>query len=217
MFACETMRIRWHGHACFEVSDGATVITDPHDGVQIGLPPPSVKGDIVLVSHNHFDHNCSNIVKGGPKIVKTAGDFSERGIQIKGVDTFHDEAEGAKRGKNIMFKFVMDGISFLHAGDLGHSLSGATAQKLGNVDILFVPVGGIFTVGPDDAWKVVNAVKPKVTVPMHFRTVGLNLSIQPVEPFLSKAKKDCMVRVGNEHMFEKSDLPNQMELWVFSL
>ena len=136
------LQIRWHGHACFEVTNDITLVTDPHDGKSIGIPAPSgVAGDIILVSHDHYDHNSvKNVEKEGSKVITDERKRNIMNVDIQGVESFHDEAGGAKRGKNIIFKFTMEDISFCHLGDLGHDLDEDTVQKIGNVDILFIPI-----------------------------------------------------------------------------
>lgn len=124
---------------------------------------------------------------------------------------------GAKRGDNILFKFTLGGINFCHLGDLGHVLDGDLLKQIGNVDILFVPVGNVFTIGPKEAWEVIHTIKPAVAIPMHYRVGGLSLSIKPVEPFLDFVDEDSIVRVGNEIDFESEDLPGEFEVWVFTL
>lgn len=212
------MKIRWHGHACFEISDGKTIVTDPHDGKSIGIAPPVVKADIVLVSHNHFDHNCTRIVKGeNIKVVSSPGNKKIGEAQITGIPSYHDEVKGAKRGENIIFKFVLDNITFCHLGDLGHVPDDEIIEKIGVVDVLFVPVGGTFTINGEKAYSVVQKIRPKIAVPMHYRVGGLSLSIQGSEGFLKKAKRVNVNRVGNEMDFEKEDLPDETEIWSFSL
>ena len=151
------------------------------------------------------------------KCVTKAGNQTVRDIPILGVATWHDEEEGRKRGQNIVFRFEVDGLRLCHLGDLGQSLDDSQAEKIGPVDILFIPVGGTFTLDADMAWKVVKKLKPGVVVPMHFRIGGLSLSIAPVDVFLAKAKKDSIVKVGNEVELSKDDLPDEQEIWVFSL
>jgi L-ascorbate metabolism protein UlaG (beta-lactamase superfamily) len=212
--------IRWHGHSCFEIGDEneITIITDPHDGKSIGIKQPVVVGDIVLMSHDHFDHNCERIVQGlDKKLVTKAGNHTIKGIPITGIASFHDEEEGKKRGENIIFKFELEGLRFCHLGDLGELLDEGQLSKIGEVDVLFIPVGGTFTLDAKGAWKVIKAVKPRVIIPMHFRVGGLSLSIAPVEGFLEKAKQDLIVKVGNEMELAKEDLPDEQEIWVFSL
>jgi L-ascorbate metabolism protein UlaG (beta-lactamase superfamily) len=137
-------------------------------------------------------------------------------IEIYGVDSFHDEDKGAKRGSNIMYKFKVDGIKFCHLGDLGHDIDDEITEKIGEVDILFVPIGGTFTVDDKSAWKVINKIKPKIIVPMHYKIGGLSLPIAGLDPFLSQTKKKVM-HVGNEIEIEKEDLPSETEIWTFTL
>ena len=214
------MLIRWHGHSCFEIcsDDDTTVVTDPHDGKSIGIKPPMVASNIVLMSHDHFDHNCERIVQGlDKKPVTKAGAHNVKGIPILGVASFHDEEEGKKRGQNVIFRFEVDGFSLCHLGDLGQMLDDDQVEKIGSVDILFVPVGGTFTLDASMAWKVVKKLRPRVIIPMHFRIGGLSLSIAPVDEFLAKAKADNVVKVGNEIEMTEEDMPEEQEVWVFSL
>jgi L-ascorbate metabolism protein UlaG (beta-lactamase superfamily) len=212
--------IRWHGHSCFEIGDEneITIVTDPHDGKSIGIKQPQVVGDIVLMSHDHFDHNCERIVQGlDKKLVTKAGTQTVKGIPITGVSSFHDEEEGKKRGENIIFRFELEGVRFCHLGDLGELLDEGQLSKIGEVDVLFIPIGGTFTLDAKGAWKVIKAIKPRVIIPMHFRVGGLSLSIAPVEGFLEKAKPESVVKVGNEIELTREDLPEEQEVWVFSL
>ena len=210
------LQIRWHGHACFEITNNVTLVTDPHDGKSIGIPAPSVTGDIILMSHDHYDHNSvKSVEKTGSKVVTDGRKRTIAGIDICGFESFHDECCGEKRGKNVIFKFTYDEITFCHLGDLGHIPTTHQTEKLGTVDILFVPIGDVFTIGAQDAWKTIKLLQPKVAIPMHYRVGGLSLSIQPIEPFLEQAEK--VERVGNEIDFEESDIPDGTEIWNFTL
>ena len=210
------MRVVWHGHACFEVNDGVTIVTDPHDGEQVGLAPPSVEADIVLISHDHYDHNCGHVVKGDPKIINRSLDESVMGTHMRSFETYHDEVKGQKRGRNRIYLFEMEGIRFLHLGDLGHLLADDLVSTIGRVDVLFVPVGSVFTIGGEAGWRTVNQIKPRVAVPMHYWVKGLSLSIRPLEDFLDVVDVP-ITKVGNEVTFEKEDLPESTEVWVFNL
>ncbi len=211
------LQIRWHGHACWEITDDITVVTDPHDGRSIGIPAPSVAGDIILISHDHYDHNSvKSVEKEGSKVVTDERKRNIENVEIKGIQAFHDECSGEKRGKNIIYKFVIDGVTFCHLGDLGHDLDEGQIQQIGDVDILFVPVGGTFTVDAKQAWDIIEKIRPKITIPMHYKIGGLSLPIASIDPFLEK-NKHRLLKVGNEIDIEKEDLPTEPEVWTFTL
>lgn len=212
------MRIRWHGHACFEIENQKVIVTDPHDGKSIGIRAPQVKGEIILISHDHFDHNAVRIVeKEDSEVVKEPGDFTFDGVKVQGFSTYHDKHEGERRGENIVYRFESDGISFCHLGDLGHMLSDEMVEKIQPVDFLFIPIGGTFTIEPEEAVEVIEKIDPSIAVPMHFKIGGLSLDIKNVEPFLSHYREEKIHKVGVELDFIHSDLPESTEVWVFSL
>lgn len=212
------LQIRWHGHSCFEITNELTLVTDPHDGKSIGIPAPNVQGDIILLSHDHFDHSSGIkiVEKEGSKIVTDVRKRTISNIEISGFESFHDENFGSKRGSNIIYKFIMDGMKFCHLGDLGHELDDNTVQKIGSVDILFIPVGGNFTIDDKKAWNVIKKIKPKIIIPMHYKIGGLSISIAGLDPFLEQAKNK-VIYVGNEIDIEKEDLPSEPEVWAFTL
>lgn len=211
------VKIRWHGHACFEITNDVTLVTDPHDGRSIGLHSPNVTSDIILVSHNHYDHNSiKSVEKDGSKIVSDERKRTISNVQINGFESYHDESHGEKRGKNLIFKFILNDITFCHLGDLGHLLDEKTIRQIAEIDILFIPIGGTYTVDSEQAWDVVNAIKPKITIPMHYKIEGLSLPIAGVDPFLEK-NKHKILKVGNEIDIEKEELPGEQEVWVFTL
>lgn len=213
------LRIRWHGHACFEIGGSVTVVTDPHDGKSLGIAPPHAQADLVLVSHDHFDHNCVRAVQGKETCVISKPVMTvEKGVRVEGIQAAHDTSGGSKRGGITIYKFELDGVTFCHLGDLGHRLDDDAIDRIGPLDFLFIPVGDVFTIGPNIAKEVVDAVGPKVAVPMHYRVPGLGLSIKGVDNFLSLCSKPQIVKVGNEVEFAPEDLPQRgsTEIWVFS-
>ena len=213
------MRIRWQGHSCFEIGGSVTIVTDPHDGKSIGIAPPNAKADLVLISHDHFDHNCVNIVsRPDTTVIKKPVMTVERGVRVEGLTAAHDSSGGAKRGQITIYKFELDGTTFCHLGDIGHRLDETTVDRIGPVDFLFVPVGDVLTIGPDAAKAIVDSLAPKVAIPMHYRMPGMTLSIQPVQNFLRLCDQGKVVRVGNEVDFSEEDLPEKgTEIWVFSV
>jgi len=211
------LQIRWHGHSCWEITNDKTLVTDPHDGKSIGIQAPSVMGDIILVSHDHYDHNSVKTVeKTDSKIITDERKRNINNVEIMGIPSFHDESHGAKRGSNIIYKFKMDGIRFCHLGDLGHELDENTVDEIGEVDVLFIPIGGTFTVDDQQAWNVINMIKPRIVIPMHYKIGGLSLPIAGIDPFLEHNKYRVMP-VGNEIEINKDDLPEETEVWTFTL
>lgn len=203
-------------HSCFEINDQATVVMDPHDGRSIGVKPPSLRADVVTISHDHFDHNAVRVIKGDYVVVKDVAPKIIKGVAIRGITGFHDDVDGEKRGRMNIFHLTLNGVRFCHLGDLGHMLTEAQLKELGKVDVLFVPVGGVFTIDGAQAQRLVQAINPRVAIPMHFRVGGLSMSIHNADGFLKGLPEDQIVRVGNEVEFEADDLPERTEYWVFS-
>src|SRR3989338_4498612 len=138
------MDIKYLGHASFLLrSNTAKVITDPFDPKAVGLSFSKLPADIVSCSHGHDDHYFLDRIEGDPLVITLAGEYEKKGVRITGYDSFHDEADGSKRGKNVIYKIEIEDISILHLGDLGHTLSDELVEEIDVVDILLIPVGGI--------------------------------------------------------------------------
>ncbi len=211
----KVIRIRWHGHACFEIANGKIIVIDPHDGTSIGIPPPKVKADIILITHEHFDHNQARVVeKPESVVVRESKELGE--IKIEAINAFHDKSNGMKRGEIKIFKIEYGGMKFCHLSDLGHPLDDETIAKIGSVDILFIPVGGVFTIDAKEAAEISRKVKTKVIVPMHYKIEGLSLPIERIDDFLEIIEFPVRY-VANEIEIEREDLPSEKEVWVFSL
>lgn len=180
------MKIKWLGHACFIIEcAGQVIVCDPFDD-RLGYPPVRGQADIVTVSHDHYDHNAAGLLAGQPLIVKQAGEFQAGDIKICGIESFHDQQEGSQRGNNIIFKITAENLNLVHLGDLGHILKPQQIDQLGRVDILLIPVGGVYTVDAGGAREIVEQVKPSIVIPMHYKTPAISLPIAPVEAFISK-------------------------------
>jgi len=209
------MRITYHGHSCFEITGCLNLVIDPHDGDSLGLMRPSVVGDVVAVTHEHFDHNKVEAVSAPhTQIVKGEGEFEFSGLKITGIGAFHDGVKGRRLGRVTMYRFTMDGITCLHAGDLGEIPGEDMLEKIGKIDILFLPVGGKFTLDSERAIEVMSLIKPSVTVPMHYHLPGLTLEIDGVKPFLEGVGLP-VYRPGHAIDFDREDLPEEREIWVF--
>ncbi len=184
------MKIKWLGHSSFivESRDGTRIITDPfeagsYDGA-VGYDPIQDRADVVTISHDHADHNAVDTVDGEPEVVRGAEERSVSGIGIRGINTYHDENRGQDRGRNTIFVMEVDGVKVAHLGDLGHLLSAEEIRKLGQIDVLLAPVGGYYTIGPEEAKKVAEGLGAKIIIPMHYKTDALGFPIQPVDDFL---------------------------------
>ena len=211
------MKIKYLAHASFLIVgvDGTTILTDPYESGSyngaIAYKPITDKPDIIVVSHDHSDHNATHTISGNPLIIKTSA--QAKGISFETFSTYHDEAKGNKRGKNNIVLFSLDDIKLCHAGDLGHPLTAAQAEMIGDVDILFLPVGGYFTIDGSDADKVVEILNPKIVIPMHYKTPGIGFPIAPVESFIGG--KNNVERPGYSILsFEKPDLPENTKIIV---
>lgn len=211
------MKVKWLGHACFLITSesGLKIITDPYIQERgIKYSPIDESADIVTVSHDHFDHNNVAAVKGNPEVVTGSGTKTVKGIQFKGVATHHDETKGSQRGDNVVFCFSIDGIKVCHLGDLGHRLSKQEITEIGAVDILLVPVGGFFTIDAKTATQVCEDLKPKVIIPMHFKTAKcVDFPITQVDDFLA-GKPNVKRLNSSETDFKASQLPETTEIVV---
>jgi len=193
-----------------------SVIFDPFKGT--GLPEPKAKADIVLCSHSHSDHNNAGAVLHDRSVVLEGftGTKQIDSVSIRGVATFHDDAQGDKRGRNSVYIVGLDDITFCHLGDLGQALSPSQIGEIGAVDILFVPVGGFYTIGPEEARKVMDSLKPGMTVPMHYRMHGMSATfdkLSTVEDFVRKS--DNAKRLdGPSFTVTKADLAEKAQIVI---
>jgi L-ascorbate metabolism protein UlaG (beta-lactamase superfamily) len=212
------MTIKFLGHASFLLTsqDGLRIITDPYkpgcfDG-GIKYDPITEEADIVTISHEHDDHNCTDI-QGNPVFVRGAGKKELKGVPIEGTDVFHDTSGGKERGANTVFKMTIDGIKIVHLGDLGHPLSDQAVKNIGAVDILFVPVGGYFTIDAAAAETVIEKLNPKIVVPMHFKTEKCGFPIASVNEF---TKNKQIKEFDSEFEMNKENLPGIITTYVLT-
>ncbi len=212
------MKVKWLGHAAFLITseDGVKILTDPFEtGAYnaIHYRPILETAEVVTVSHDHADHNYTARVMGSPQILKSPGEYEVDGVPFKGIATHHDTSQGQERGNNIVFAFTVDGMRVCHVGDLGHQLTDAQLKELGEVDVLLVPVGGNFTVDAQGATHLCEKIKPKVVVPMHFKTERCALPIADVEGFL-QGKTNAKRLDSSEVVLRKEDLPQETQIIV---
>lgn len=187
----KAMDIVFLGHSSFRIKGkGASLITDPYDSEMVGFKFPSVEANIVTISHEHKDHNQAQLVGNVRKIVRGPGEYEILGISILGISSFHDSKKGEERGTNTIYVFEMEDLRLCHLGDLGHDLPEDILEAIGDIDILIVPVGGEYTIGPSVAVKIVQDIEPKIIIPMHYLMEGLNQEVfaklLPLDSFLKE-------------------------------
>jgi len=213
------MKVKWLGHATFLVTSnsGTTILIDPYEAGgynnAIGYGPISEEADVVLVTHEHGDHNNVKAAKGNPTVIRGVGTHSAKGLTFKGVATYHDKSQGKERGPNTVFIFEVDGVNVCHAGDLGHLLTEEQVKEIGEVDLFLVPVGGRATLDAQEATDVAAQIKARVIVPMHFKTPKLGFPFAPVDDFLQG--KSNVRRAGSAEIeLKKEGLPASPEVVV---
>lgn len=184
------MQIVWKGHACFfitasmEKHSQVKIVFDPYDE-SIGLKLPSMEADLVLVSHGHPDHNNAKAIKKEPFIASSPGEYEVKGVFVKGIPSFHDNSKGKERGRNTIYIVDAEDMRLCHLGDLGQSeLTSEQVDQIGEVDILFVPVGGTYTIDAKEAAHVVSQIEPKIVVPMHYALPNVKAKLADVGQFL---------------------------------
>lgn len=215
------MKITYLGHATFLLESGSTtILIDPYDE-KVGYPMPKVTPTVVLISHEHGDHNHLAMAGGRPRVIRGLADGKGRsitekadGITITTVPTYHDGSKGQERGHNTVFIVEAEGLRVVHLGDLGHPLDDASAKAIGHPDVLMLPVGGHYTIDAAQAHDVVSRLHPGVAIPMHYKTeVNAGSPIGPVDAFL---RTGTSKQAGHTVTVEKGAAPKASEVWVMS-
>lgn len=212
------MDISWYGQSMFKLKGKAgTAVIDPFDPQFIGLKfPKDLEAQVVLSTHRHGDHSNTKEIAGHPLVVDGPGEYEVSGITVVGIQTFHDKSEGSERGKNTIYSLSMDGLNIVHLGDLGHVLTEEQAGLINTeVDILMVPVGGVFTIDAEDAAKVVAQLEPKIVIPMHYKLPELKVEIEGVESFLKEMGAEAIAPVP-KLTITKDKLPDETTVVLLS-
>ena len=179
------MDVTWLGHGCFRLRGrGAAVVTDPYPP-SIGLKLQRLDGDLVTVSHEHENHNYTQVMRDAYEI-RGPGEYEVAGVSVIGVPTFHDAEKGAKHGRNTVYLIEIDDVRVCHLGDLGHRLDDAEAEAISSPDVLLVPVGGNTAINAAQAAEVVRQLEPRFVVPMHYAIPGLKLQLDTLDRFLKE-------------------------------
>ncbi len=216
------MDIYWGGQALIRIKGKhSAVVIDPFDQEYTGLKlPKDLIGDLVLVTHDHQDHNAWSGIKsatGQPAMMfDKPGEYEVSGVVVTGVSSFHDNEQGAERGINTIFHIMQDGMNLVHLGDLGQSaLTEEQLAQIGSVDILFIPVGGLYTIDAKVASNIVSQLEPSIIIPIHYKIEGLKFDLAGVEGFLKEMGAENVV-VQQKLSINKDKLPEEPEVVVLS-
>jgi L-ascorbate metabolism protein UlaG (beta-lactamase superfamily) len=177
--------VTWLGHGCFRLRGrGAAVVTDPYPPA-IGLKLQRLEANLVTVSHEHENHNYTQVVRDAYEI-RGPGEYEVAGVSVIGVPSYHDAEKGARHGRNTIYLIEIDDVRVCHLGDLGSALDDAEAEATSAPDVLLVPVGGRTVINAAQAAQVVRQLEPRFVVPMHYAIPGLKLELDPLDRFLKE-------------------------------
>lgn len=216
------MDIYWYGQACFKLKGKNTsVIIDPFDPEFTGLKlPKDLSSDVVLVSHEHRDHNNAGAVVaangGKPMVFERPGEYEVGGAVITGINSFHDNVNGAERGTNTIFHLLFDNLDIVHLGDLGQAkLTEEQVAAIGQTDILLIPVGDQYTINSKVASDIVSQLEPRIIIPMHYKIEGLKFELEGIEGFLKEMGAENAVSQP-KFSITKEKLPDEPQVIVLS-
>ena len=190
------MKIKWWGHSSFFIEhEGIKIITDPYDD---SLPYKKItdKADYVTVSHGHFDHSATDSLPGNFEVINSRDGLENSEINIEAIKSYHDSHQGEDRGDNLIYLITIGDKKICHLGDLGHLLDDKIIDKLQNIDLLLIPVGGNYTIDAEKAFKIAKKIDPKTIIPMHFQTDILDFPIQGVNEFTDEFDQDKVEFTG---------------------
>jgi len=216
--------VRWYGQSAFLLEGEQSVFIDPFGdmgamstrGLEFRYPLiDDVRADLLLVTHEHFDHNGVEAIGGDPVVIRSAGTHESPVGEVVAIASEHDDVAGTARGSNVIMCFSVGGVRFCHLGDLGQAaLRPEQVEAIGSVDVLFLPVGGGPTIGGESAADVVRALQPRLVVPMHFRTEAVNF-LDPPDAFL-EALGAPVVRLETNELVAEDALASGEQVALFS-
>lgn len=208
------MIIQWFGHSYFRVDTKNKIIAiDPYSESSTGLKPSRFKADLLLITHQHEDHNNKSVIMGDPLVLEGPGEIETGGIFIEGIHSFHDKKQGKTRDSNTIYLIKSEGVTFCHLGDLGEKdLKEEALEKVANVDILLVPIGGNYTIDYEEAVSLINQIEPKIIIPMHYALPQLKIKLDPLDKFIKAISKKP--EVLDKLVIRKTQLPKETKLIV---
>ena len=207
-------KIYWAGQSCFQISvsnskdHSADIVIDPFEE-STGLKLPNLSADILLVTHQHNDHNNIKDIKGTPFIIQGPGEYEVKGVFIQGIPAFHDDVLGKEKGQNTIYIIESEEMRFCHLGDLGQKqLTDEQLEQIDSVDVLMIPVGGEYTIDSSIAQKIISQIEPKIVIPMHYSLPKLKVKLDEVSKFLKTMGKDS-IAPQDKLIVKTSTLPKE--------
>lgn len=178
--------IKYLGHSMFLIDN--KILIDPHDGGSIGLPKPAISQvDLVLITHDHYDHNAYEILTYKDLKIRLYSYLDFEGYKITGYRAYHDKEKGKKRGETAIYRIEKpDSKVIVHLGDLGDNLSESLLKEIATPDVLMIPVGGLITIDYKEASNLVRDIKPSVIFPMHYWIKGSLMPLDPIDNFIQE-------------------------------
>lgn len=220
------MEIKYLGHSSFLIkTKTGKIVTDPYDSQMTGLKFPKVEADIITISHHHQDHDKADQIQlpqtgSPPLIIDMPGEFEKHGIRIFGFRYYHDKNQGEERGENILYKIEAEGVNILHCGDLGMVPPDSFLENIGDVDILLVPTGGFYTIGPDEAFELIKKIEPSIVIPMHYNHSKLNQQVfgklAYIDEFLKKFGIEKITPLP-KFVYKKEEQEEEMKVVVMEI
>lgn len=216
------MKIIWHGQSLFEVitlpkqNGEIKIVIDPFDE-SLGLRVPKLNADILLTSHQHYDHSNIKAVSGEPFLIDGPGEYEVKGTYIKGISAFHDDSLGKERGKITIFTIETEEMKICHLSDFGQKeLTEKQLEEIGEVNILMIPVGGVYTISAREAAAIIKQIEPQIVIPMHYKIPEIKEKLEDLDKFLK-----VMGVKSSEHLeklsIKKKDLAVEGETKIIVL
>lgn len=213
------MNITWKGQSCFQISavnqskNPVNIVIDPFSE-EIGLKLPKMEADVVLVSHQHKDHNNVKAIEGAPFVINEPGEYERKEIYIQGIPSEHD-ISGKEKTLNTIFTVEVEDLRICHLGDLGQKeLTPDQVEKIGNVDILMIPVGGVYTIEAKEALQIMAQLEPNITIPMHYALPKLQPKLDGVDNFLKAAGVKSVVPIPKFSIKKKEITADEAKIIV---
>jgi L-ascorbate metabolism protein UlaG (beta-lactamase superfamily) len=216
------MTIFWHGQSCFQIissqgkNNHVNIVIDPYSE-DIGLKVPKLEADILLITHGHHDHNNIKAVAGTPFLINGPGEYEIKEVFIQGIPAFHDSSSGKERGVNTIYTIEAEELRICHLGDLGQKeLTPEQIDKIGQVDILMIPVGGVYTISAKEAVKIMSQIEPNIIIPMHYQLPKLKLKLDGLDKFLKTMGIKKLDSLPKLSIKKKDVLPEEAKIIVLN-